>query len=63
LSAFFASQDLHAFPSLHAVHSVLAAAFLSAQPQLPQANAEEPATNNAIAAILISLFMVILLAG
>ena len=57
-SAFFASQVLHSLPSLQVLHSVLAlSAFLAEQPQPPQAKAEEPAINNAIAAILIILVM------
>jgi len=57
-SAFLASHALQSFPSLHALHSVLALPFFAEQPQLSQANAEAPVIIRAIAAILIILFMV-----
>jgi hypothetical protein len=51
----FLAQAVHAFPSLHAVQAALS--FFAEHPQLSQAKTEEPAINNAIAAILIILFI------
>jgi hypothetical protein len=50
---FFASV-----PFVQAVHSAFLSAFFAEHPQLSQANAAVPATNNAIMAILIILFIV-----
>ena len=55
LSAFFV-QASQAFPSLQAVHAAFSD-FLAEQPQVSQANTDDPAMNNAIAAILIILFI------
>jgi hypothetical protein len=66
-SAFFAAHAAQGFSAVQPSHFFSAvqqaffspSAFLALQPQVSQARAEEPATNNAIAAILIILFMVI----
>jgi len=52
---FLASAFL---PLVHAEHSAFFSAFLAEQPHPSQAKTEEPAMNNAIAAILIILFIV-----
>jgi hypothetical protein len=54
--ALVLQADLSPSFALHA--GFLPSAFLALHPQVSQASAEDPATNRAIAAILIILFMV-----
>ncbi|MCF7817844.1 MAG: hypothetical protein K9M54_08165 [Kiritimatiellales bacterium] len=65
-SAFLAAQVSQVFSAVHlshdlaaghAEHAAFVSAFLSLHPQVSHANAAEPATNRAIAAILIILFI------
>jgi hypothetical protein len=71
LASAFLAQPSQAFSAVHAVQSFLAvhavqsafllSAFLALHPQVSHAKADDPATNSAITAMLIILFMVDLL--